>query len=197
MMENFDRMMAVAREEGKSGPLEEEASIRPARDDDSPAVTGLIAACYGEYPGCVLDVADEVPGLGAVASHFTAAGGAFWVAERRGAIFGSAGFIPAGRRVELHHLYVDPGYRGTGLATRLFGLVEQAARRRAAAEIVCWTDTRFARGHTFYARLGFHRSPMTRSLADRSRSVEFFFRLPLPASPRMESEQDHETAPLP
>jgi len=196
MMEDFDRMMAVAREEGKSEPPEEEAQIRPARDDDSRAVTGLIAACYGEYPGCVLDVADEVPGLGAVASHFSAADGAFWIAERRGAIVGSAGFTPAGRRVELHHLYVDPGYRGTGLARRLFGLVEQAARRRAAAEIVCWTDTRFMRGHSFYARLGFHRSPMTWSLADRSRSVEFFFRLPLPVPPRMEDDQDHESTLL-
>jgi putative acetyltransferase len=197
MPDDFDRMMALAREEGKSDRLAGEVLIRPARDADSPAVIELIAACYGEYPGCVLDVESEVPGLGAVASHFAAAGGAFWVAERRGRIVGSAGFVPAARAVELHHLYVGPGDRGSGLAPRLFALVERAARQRAAAEIVCWSDTRFARGHTFYARLGFHRGAMTRSLADRSRSVEFSFRLPLPASARIESEQDHETALLP
>jgi putative acetyltransferase len=172
-------MMTLARNEGKSEVPGRDIEIRPARDGDSPAVIDLIAGCYGEYPGCVLDVEDEVTALRAVASHFAAAGGAFWVAERGGGIIGSAGFLPSSQGIELHHLYIGPGERGTGLALRLFALVEEAARDRGAAEIVCWSDTRFARGHSFYARLGFHRAPMTRSLGDRSLSVEFFFRLPL------------------
>lgn len=177
-------MMALARGEGKSEPVGWAAEIRPARDADSPAVIDLIAGCYGEYPGCILDVENEVPALRAVASHFATAGGAFWVAEREGGIVASAGFIPAPRGIELHHLYVGVDDRGTGLASRLFALVEEAARGRAAAEIVCWSDTRFERGHRFYARLGFHRAPMTRSLGDRSLSVEFFFRLPLAQAQR-------------
>jgi putative acetyltransferase len=172
-------MMTLARNEGKSEVPGRDIEIRPARDGDSPAVIDLIAGCYGEYPGCVLDVEDEVTALRAVASHFAAAGGAFWVAERGGGIIGSAGFLPSSQGIELHHLYIGPRERGTGLASRLFALVEEAARDRGAAEIVCWSDTRFARGHSFYARLGFHRAPMTRSLGDRSLSVEFFFRLPL------------------
>jgi N-acetylglutamate synthase-like GNAT family acetyltransferase len=176
--------MALARDEGKSEVSRWAAEIRPAHDADSPAVIELIAGCYGEYPGCVLDVETEVPALRAVASHFAAAGGAFWVAEREGGIVGSAGFIPAARGVELHHLYVGPDERGTGLAARLFALVEEAARGQGATEVVCWSDTRFERGHSFYARLGFHRAPMTRSLGDRSLSVEFFFRLPLAQAQR-------------
>ena len=111
-----DRMMALARDEGKSEPAGWEAEIRPASDGDSPAVIDLIAGCYGEYPGCVLDVETEVPALRAVASHFAAAGGAFWVAERGGAVVGSGGFLPAPQGIELHHLYVGAGERGTGHA---------------------------------------------------------------------------------
>lgn len=156
------------------------ALIRPARDADSTGVIRLIGDCYAEYPGCVLDVETEEKQLQAVASHFQAGGGAFWVAEEiTDGIIGSVGYLPVATGIKLHHLYVAAGHRGDGLALRLFECVRETAVGLSAPEIVCWSDTRFTRAHAFYEKLGFHRGAMLRHLGDQSLSVEFFFRLPL------------------
>jgi putative acetyltransferase len=40
-------------------------------------------------------------------------------------------------------------------------------------DLVLWSDTRFARAHRFYERLGFERVPVVRYLADVSASWEY------------------------
>ena len=47
------------------------------------------------------------------------------------------------------------------------------------AEMVLWSDTRFARDHRFYEKLGFVRWPGERYLGDVSESWEYHFRKPL------------------
>ncbi|MDE2008069.1 MAG: GNAT family N-acetyltransferase, partial [Rhodospirillales bacterium] len=62
--------------------------LRPGRDADADGLIALIGACWGEYPGIVLDVDGEVPELRALASYFADTGGALWVAEAGGTIVG-------------------------------------------------------------------------------------------------------------
>ena len=65
--------------------------IRDARDEDGPALVGIIGRVFTEYPGCVLDVDGEMPELRAIASSFRRQGGRFWVATRRADPAGAEG----------------------------------------------------------------------------------------------------------
>ncbi len=161
------------------------AVIRDARDDDAEALIAMIGACYGEHPGCILDVDGESPELRAIASHFARLGGRFWVAGENGRLVGSAGVAPGAEpnTMELHRLYVDRSQRRRGLATRLVVLIEDEARERGATRLDLFTDTRFTAAHRLYERLGFVRAPGTRTLDDRSRSVEYRFFKVLTAEP--------------
>ncbi len=153
-------------------------AIRPAGDDDEAGLIALIGGCFAEYPGCVLDVDGEIPELRAIATHFTGRDGRFWVAEADGAVAGCIGLAPAPdpAGVELLKLYVDGAWRGRGLGGRLVALVEAEATRRGAAFIELWTDTRFESAHRLYERLGYRRLPETRTLHDKSDTVEYHYR---------------------
>lgn len=151
-------------------------AIREARDDDGVALIALVAGCYDEYEGCILDVDGESPELHAIASDYEEQDGRFWVAEDgAGRIIGSVGVEPAleAGGVLLRYLYVDRSVRRSGLASRLVALVEREARARGAAFVTLWTDTRFTAAHGLYERLGYERQPGTRALDDLSRSVEY------------------------
>jgi putative acetyltransferase len=154
-----------------------QASIRAARDDDRDALMALIEPIFGEYEG-VLFVREEMPELEQIASVFARAGGAFWCAERRGAVVGSVGFTPAvsGAGVELKKLYVARSEREHGLGARLLAQVEDAARARGADFVELWSDVRFVAAHRFYERRGYRRDGRTRELGDASDSVEYHFR---------------------
>ncbi len=152
--------------------------IRDARDEDGPQLIDLIANCYAEYPGCVLNVDDEAPELYSIATYHARKGGRFWVAENDGRINGSVGFVatddPAA--IELKKLYVAKEARRLGLAARLCELVEEEGRRGGAKVVELWSDTRFKEAHRLYARRGYTRGPETRELHDASKSVEYYFR---------------------
>ena len=151
--------------------------IRDARDDDAAALITLIESSWASYPGCIVDVGGEMPEMTAIASHFAALGGRFWVAEGEGRLIGSAGVLPAARPggMEIHKLSVAPTARHRGVATLLIDLVENEARARGAAFLELHTDLRFAAAHRFYERLGYVRQPGMRIIDDRSRSVEYYF----------------------
>ena len=150
--------------------------IRLARDDDSGPLSALIAASFAEYPGCVF-VEDELPELRRPASYFAAKGGVLWIA-------GSLGVtpVPEQNAVELAKVYVDPAFRGAGLAQALFAKALDFAEQGGFGEMVLWSDTRFARGHRFYEKLGFARWPGERYLGDVSESWEYHFRKSLRGS---------------
>ncbi len=159
--------------------------LRDARDSDSEPLAALISASFAEYPNCVFDWS-EFPELRRPASHFAAKRGRLWIAEASdGGIAGSLGIAPVPEQdaVELYKVYVDPRWRGHGLAQALFAEALGFAEGGGYAEMVLWSDTRFARGHRFYEKLGFARWPGERYLADISRSWEYHFRKPLARAP--------------
>ncbi|KPF65893.1 hypothetical protein IP69_16615 [Bosea sp. AAP35] len=160
-------------------------AIRPARDADSQALARLIAASFAEYPNCVF-VWDEFPELQAPASHFAGKGGRLWVAEGPdGGIAASLGATPVAEQnaIEITKVYAAPAFRGTGLAQVLFAEAMRFAQAGGFDEMMLWSDSRFARGHRFYEKLGFRRWPGERYLADVSATWEYHFRLRLRAGP--------------
>ena len=72
-------------------------------------------------------------------------------------------------------MYVAASQRGTGLAVALMEAAEGHARAAGAEVIRLWSDTRFTRAHTFYAKLGYVRQGPIRILNDLSNSLEFPF----------------------
>lgn len=158
-------------------------TIRPATDADSGQVVSLIAACWVQYPGNVLDIAGEEPGLRAVASHYAAKGGRFWVATlsfpQAEWVVGCAGFVPTPAnpeaQAELVRLYVHPRLRRQGLARRLAALPEATAKEWGAEALDLWSDTRFHEAHAFYQAVGYTKTGETRGLHDRSQSTEYRF----------------------
>jgi putative acetyltransferase len=153
------------------------AVIRDARDEDSWDLIGLIAGCWAEYPGCVLDVHGEEPWLLRPASVIAEQGGRLWVADAGGRVAASAALIPTPQPgvVLLKSLYVARIARRQGLGARLVALVEDEARRRGASRVELWSDTRFLDAHRLYERLGYQRGPETRALYDLSNSIEFHY----------------------
>lgn len=158
-------------------------TTRPATDADSGQIVSLIAACWVQYPGNILDIAGEEPGLRAVASHYAARQGRFWVATlafpQAEWVVGCAGVIPtrhnAETQAELIRLYVHPRLRRQGIARRLAALAEAQAREWGVHAIDLWSDTRFVEAHAFYRALGYSQTGGTRDLHDLSRSTEYHF----------------------
>ncbi|MCO4053589.1 MAG: GNAT family N-acetyltransferase [Bosea sp.] len=182
-------------------------AIRPVRDGDGEAVASLIMACFAEYPGCQfswdefpelreparwasargtrMHVAED--GAGAIIGCICATPALLAPALLAPALLAphEAGAAPAdaaapmavGRFTELHKFYVASAHRGRGLAQRLAGLVLDAAREAGSDGVMLWTDSRFTRAHSFYARLGFVRQPPTRRLHDISDTTEHLWLL--------------------
>lgn len=160
--------------------------LRAATDADGEPLARLIAACFADYPGCRFHW-PEFPELRRPATHYAGKGGVLRVVDgQHAAIVGSIAATPVREQdaVEISKVYLAAGLRGSGLAQRLFAEALGFAQALGAAELMLWSDTRFARAHRFYERLGFRRWPGERHLGDVSASVEWHFRRPLrmPAS---------------
>ncbi len=157
------------------------AAIRAGRDSDAAGFIALIGACWGEYPGCVLDVDNEAPELRALASHVEGRGGALWTAEVSGAVVGMVATVPLlhDQAWEISRMYVAPSHRGTGLASELLRTAERHAREAGALRMILWTDTRFEAAHKFYEKHSYVRAGSIRVLDDRSRSLEFRYAKPI------------------
>ncbi|MEN9500595.1 MAG: hypothetical protein RIS83_2415 [Pseudomonadota bacterium] len=151
--------------------------LRAGRDTDAAGFITLIRDCWAEYPGCVFDLDGEVPELRALASHFAVQNGALWVAEEAGAVVGMVAAHPLHGTPdwEICRMYVAASQRGTGVAAALLSAAEAHARDAGAEVIRLWSDTRFTRAHTFYAKQGYVRQGPIRVLNDLSNSLEFPF----------------------
>ncbi|WP_159104318.1 GNAT family N-acetyltransferase [Sneathiella glossodoripedis] len=148
---------------------------RSALDSDASGLIQLIAKCYGEYEGCILDVDQEEPQLNYIASYFKEKNGQFWVAETQKRIVGSVGYTYLDGIFELKHLYVDSETRRQGIASRLCDLVEAAAIERKAEAIILWTDTRFHQAHSLYELRGYTGGTRSRTLQDLSNTIEYYY----------------------
>lgn len=157
-------------------------TYRYGEDTDEAGIIALIEKCFADYHNCILDVDNEEPQLRHIRTHFDELGGEFWVAEQGGRIVGCIGYKPTEISVEIKHLYVDGDVRRQGLATYLCDLVEAAAKKRNAASITLWTDTRFLEAHALYEKRGFTGKVKTRDLNDISETVEYYYEKTLRAS---------------
>jgi len=149
-------------------------------DADSAGLIALIAGCWAEYPGCVLDIDGEEPWLRAPATAYAGKGGTLWVVESDGEVVASVGLVPAagGPRLaegELKSLYVARAGRRRGLGAELVGVVEAAARLGGMAVLRLWSDSRFGAAHRLYERLGYRRTGRSRELHDLSGTTEHEF----------------------
>ena len=154
--------------------------LRAGQDGDASAIIALITSCWEEYPGVLMDVDGENPELRALASYFSEAGGALWVAWDNGALIGMVAARPSkGTDWELCRMYVAQTARGTGLADDLVRTAEDFARARGAARMHLWSDTRFDRAHRFYERCGYVRVGGIRPLLDICNTLEFGYAKPL------------------
>jgi putative acetyltransferase len=154
-----------------------EVLVRDAQDSDGPAISALVAAVFAEYPGCLFEPA-EFPELHAPASYYAGRSGKLWVAQDSVGLIASLAVCDGVEpdTCELAKVYATPATRGTGLSAGLLARAFDHARQRGARELVLWTDTRFARGHAFYAKHGFMRMPGARFLHDVSATWEYHFR---------------------
>lgn len=154
--------------------------LRGGRDSDAAGFIELIATCWAEYPGCVMDLDGEVPELRALASYYAKQNGALWAAEREGRVVGMVATKPLGGGTwEICKMYAYAGQRGTGLAQSLVAAAEAHARANGATEMRLWSDTRFDRAHRFYEKCSYLRDGPIRALNDLSNSMEFEYAKPL------------------
>src|SRR5689334_24759740 len=86
--------------------------IRPAEEDDLPAIREILAAHGNDGPVIVADV------VGPYLRHLIARGGAR-VASDGGHVLGFAATIDAGRSVHLADLFVRPDRLGEGIGRQL------------------------------------------------------------------------------
>jgi putative acetyltransferase len=151
--------------------------IRDARDEDAWDLVGLVAGCWSEYPGCVLDVHGEEPELLSIATSYRARGGRFWVVEADSRLVASVGIAPGTEPTSalLLKLYVARRARRQGLGSTLVRLVEAEAVATGARAVELWTDTRFRDAHHLYERHGYVRNGATRELHDLSHTVEYHY----------------------
>lgn len=135
--------------------------VRPAARRDLAAIVRMIASLAAHHGDTARIAADtlERDGFGARRwiDLFVADAGSgpvgFAMAHRwyRGAE-GQRGF-------ELHHLYVDPGHRGTGVGRRLIEAVLAHARSRGCALVTIGTAPGNTAAQAIYRHLGFQPSP--------------------------------------
>jgi len=153
-------------------------SIRQATDADGAPLARLIAAVFVEYENCPF-VPEEFPELAAPATHYAARGGRLWVVPGEDDVM--LGSIAVARHhrpdtAELFKVYLSSHLRGTGLSGRLLQTaLDHAAGPMAARRVELWSDSRFARGHAFYAKHGFARMAGLRALHDVAETLEFGF----------------------
>jgi putative acetyltransferase len=117
--------------------------IRAIRRADNPAVARVIRQVMTEFGavGCGFSINDEE--VDAMYEAYPAPGSAFFVVERQRKVLGCGGMGPLreGRAgiCELRKMYFMPELRGSGLGTRLLGIILDAARQ--AGYTLCYLET--------------------------------------------------------
>jgi putative acetyltransferase len=151
-------------------------ALRLARDEDAQDLFGLLALCFAEYPGCLVDPHDDLADLRAPASCFSDPGAFYVLEDDRSRICACVAVdFPEPVAAELHRLYVRPDQRRRGLGALLVRHVEDVARARGAARLFFWSDTRFVTAHRLYAAMGYAQAEGERELGDISGSREYRF----------------------
>lgn len=140
-------------------------TIRPAHDGDLDRAADICVAAY-DAAGQLEPGSPYVIDLRATGER--ARDGILLVAERDGALVGTATICPPGStfreigedgEVEFRFLAVAPEAQGTGVASALIAAIEQHARDTGAVRLaICVRDTNTGAA-AMYERMGFVREP--------------------------------------
>ncbi|MHB8899000.1 MAG: GNAT family N-acetyltransferase [Thermoguttaceae bacterium] len=137
--------------------IEARFKIRPATNDDLPAIRNVLFAVRDEF-GAVDETGVSDDDLGDLEANYIAHGGTFEVVEERQSshIVGCAGLLPlTERRAELCKMYILESARGRGLGRRLVEDLLAAARRGGFAEVWIETNSVLEVATRLYEKYGF------------------------------------------
>lgn len=156
--------------------------LRLVEPVDCHAVVDLIDSVLKEYGDTIcLGGADR--DLNGICDHYDRLGGAFVVLDDGGRIRGTHAVVPVKNRprvCNLRRLYLDAGLRGGEWGTSLMDWALDWGRVNGFDRCELWSDTRFARAHSFFRRFGFQRDGRSRDMNDGSMPYsEYFFFLAL------------------
>lgn len=137
--------------------------LRPAREQDVPAIVGLLAADQlGATRDGVRSGTDLAAYLGAFHAIDRDPAHLLLVADADGAVVATMqlSFLPGlarrgAWRAQIEAVRVHQDYRSRGLGAAMFRWAIAEARRRGCALIQLTTDKSRGPAHRFYARLGF------------------------------------------
>lgn len=161
------------------------AEATPA--DNLPARALVLDVLNREYAMAL--TLEELPDLVDIHASYRASGnGNFWVARVDGRLVGCIGLVRLeGRDFELRRMYVDPAFRGQGLAQRLLDIALAWASGRGVGALYLETNERWTAAHRIYERNGF--VPIAREALPASfpvvRVATGFYRRQLGADPAM------------
>ncbi len=153
----------------------EKLELRPFAPADQPAIIALIDSIYTEYgdriclENCDSDLLD-------IAANYAA--GRFMVLLERGPLYGTVAVKPNPEHpgaCYLKRLYLHSDLRGGPWADLMLDWAIDATRELGMTRIEGWSDTRFTRAHSFYAKHGFTQGG-TRTMNDGwAPYQEFYF----------------------
>lgn len=153
--------------------------LRDATNPDGPAIMALIDRVYREYGDRLcLDGADS--DLHDIDANYFQIGGHFVVLDDD-AIRGTFAIYPAENSQVgvLRRLYLDPELRGTDWGTRMMNWAIEWAKDHGMRRLELWSDTRFTRAHSFFARFGFQKGGHRTMTDGHEPYHEHFFSLDL------------------
>lgn len=131
--------------------------LRDPKPGDLGWVVHRHGALYAAEYGWDQTFEAKVAGLvGTIADRFDPAREMILIAERVGAVVGSAFLVARSADVaQLRLVYVEPGERGTGLGRRLVEACLDHARRTGYRAVTLWTNDPLVAARRLYASLGF------------------------------------------
>jgi N-acetylglutamate synthase-like GNAT family acetyltransferase len=131
--------------------------IRPYTKDLEDQVTGLILGIQRDEFEIPITL-EEQPDLLDVDRHYRSGGGELWVALEGGRVAGTIALVDNGEGIgSLRKMFVDPRFRGSGIAARLLGVLLEHARARGLRAIYLGTTAKYLAAHRFYEKRGFVR----------------------------------------
>lgn len=133
---------------------DEALDLRPATDDDIPALVELIRGAFAEYEGR-LDPPSSAQNKTIAATRAELADGGAFVISDGGTLAGCVFYHPHGDHMYLDRLSVLPAYRGRRLSRRLIAAVEDLARASGLARVRLSVRLALADNRAYYERLGY------------------------------------------
>ena len=133
--------------------------IRPIRRSDNPAIARIIRQVMTEYGAVGHGYSINDPEVDTMHEAYPAPDSAFFVVEKQSKVLGCGGMGPlvGGEKgvCELRKMYFYPELRGTGLGTKLLGIILEAARQ--AGHTLCYLETleKMNSARELYSKHGF------------------------------------------